>query len=142
MDTNESDSPSLYQFAKAVHSLRQAFAQPKSDLTRDATVYRFVYTFELAWSALCLHLGAEGVPQDVSDDMSIIGPFWLAEQQGILTEADAEAWSSYFRAWQRATHSHDVVHVEALYHMIVPDFLEDAQALLDALVDRRGPRSH
>lgn len=138
MDIVDSSSPSLYEFAKAVHSLREAFAQPKTEITRDATVYRFVYTFELALNALCRHLGTEGVP----DDVSVIGPFWLAEQQGIFTEAVAEAWSSYFQAWRRAAHSHDVVHVEALYHMIIPEFLEDAQALLDTIVDRRGPRGH
>jgi hypothetical protein len=138
MDTTESSSPSLYEFAKAVHSLREAFAQPKNDVTRDATVYRFVYTFELALNALCRHLGTAGVAQDIS----VTGPFWLAEQHGIFTESDAEAWSSYFQAWRRATHSHDAVHVEALYHMIVPEFLEYAQALLDTIVDRRGPRGH
>lgn len=138
MDANESSSPSLYEFARAVHSLREAFAQPKNEFTRDATVYRFVYTFELALNALCRHLGTEGVP----DDVSVIGPFWLAEQQGIFTESDAEAWSSYFQGWRRATHSHDAVHVEALYHMIIPEFLEDAQSLLDTIVDRRGPRGH
>lgn len=140
MDTDQSSSPSLYEFAKAVHSLREAFTQPKNGLTRDATIYRFVYTFELAWNALCRHLGAEGVPKDV--DVNVIGPFWLAEQQGIFTESDAEVWSSYFQAWQRASSSHDAVHAEALYHMILPDFVEDAQALLDKLVERRRPLSH
>lgn len=138
MDTTESSSPSLYEFAKALHSLREALAQPKTDVTRDATVYRFVYTFELALNALCRHLGTENVAQDIS----VIGPFWLAEQHGTFTENDAEAWSSYFQAWRRATHSHDAVHVEVLYHMILPEFLEDAQSLLDKIVDGRSPRGH
>lgn len=138
MDTVESSSPSLYEFAKAVHSLQEALAQPKNDLTRDATVYRFVYTFDLALNALCRHLGATGVP----DDVSVIGPFLLTEEQGIFTESEAESWSSYFQAWRRAKHSHDVAHVEALYRLIVPEFIQDAKSLLDALVEHRVLRNH
>ena len=36
----------------AVDSLQDAVAQPKNPYTRDATIQRFEYTFELAWKML------------------------------------------------------------------------------------------
>ena len=40
--------------------LREALAQPGSDLIRDATIQRFEFTFEVIWKALKLYLEHQG----------------------------------------------------------------------------------
>lgn len=47
--------------ADIVERLREALAEPKSLIARDAAIKRFELCVELAWKALQKHLAAEGI---------------------------------------------------------------------------------
>jgi nucleotidyltransferase substrate binding protein (TIGR01987 family) len=49
-------------FALALARLRAALDQPVSEWTRDASIQRFEFTFELAWKCAQQAAGEEGVP--------------------------------------------------------------------------------
>ncbi len=45
---------------RAVARLKEAVAQPESDIVRDATIQRFEFTFEATWKTLKLYLERQG----------------------------------------------------------------------------------
>ncbi|WP_447975541.1 nucleotidyltransferase substrate binding protein [Nitrospira sp. Kam-Ns4a] len=51
----------LHAFGRALGKLKEALAEPPSELTRDAASKRFEFTFELAWKAVQRCLREEGI---------------------------------------------------------------------------------
>jgi nucleotidyltransferase substrate binding protein (TIGR01987 family) len=49
---------SLEPLQRALQSLEEALAQPKNEFTRDASIQRFEYTFELCWKVLKRYIEA------------------------------------------------------------------------------------
>lgn len=56
----------LTPFANALAVLNTALMQPKDEFTRDATILRFEYTYELAWKSLKRYLAEETGSSDAS----------------------------------------------------------------------------
>ncbi len=119
---------------KAVNSLRDALAQVKNPYTRDATIQRFEYTFELAWKALRRYLATEAAV----DAFNLKEIFRQAGRQGII--ADVEAWFAYLKGRNLTSHTYNEKTAEETYQ-IAATFLPDAQALLDELRKRCDTRS-
>ena len=46
---------------RALERLETALARPEDDITRDACIQRFEFTFELAWKAIQRQARAEGL---------------------------------------------------------------------------------
>ena len=46
---------------RALDRLEAALARPEDDITRDACIQRFEFTFELAWKAIQRQARAEGL---------------------------------------------------------------------------------
>src|SRR5438105_15236244 len=49
------------ELQNAAGRLREAVAQPESDIVRDAVIQRFEFTFELVWKSLKLYLERQGL---------------------------------------------------------------------------------
>ena len=132
MNSSNTTSLNLVPLARAVDSLRDALAQPKNPYTRDATIQRFEYTFELSWKALRRYLAAE-TGLDVFNQKEV---FRQAGRQGIIT--DVESWFGYLKGRNLTSHTYNVKTAEETYRLAAA-FLRDAQALLDELRRRCEP---
>ena len=51
----------IADFCKGVYQLERAIAQPVNEFTRDATIQRFEFCYELAWKLLKTRLQQEGI---------------------------------------------------------------------------------
>ncbi|MEO2089136.1 MAG: nucleotidyltransferase substrate binding protein [Gemmataceae bacterium] len=132
-DMNATPQPTLNlePLARAVDSLRDALAQPKNPYTRDASIQRFEYTFELCWKMLRRYLAAEAAVET----FNLKDIFREAGRQGIL--ADVEVWFTYLKGRNLTSHTYNEKTAEETY-LIAAAFLPDAQALLDELRKRTG----
>ena len=136
-DMNDIDSTplNLAPLVKAVDSLRDALAQPKNPYTRDATIQRFEYTFELCWKVLRRYLATEAAV----DSFNIKEIFRQAGRQGII--ANVESWFAYLKGRNLTSHTYNEKTAEETYQLAAT-FLDDAQALLDGLRRRCDPGHH
>lgn len=121
---------SFTSFARALDALRDALEQPKNPYTRDATIQRFEYTFELAWKSLKRYLRAE----TGADFFNIKDLFRHAGRQGLLS--DVEAWFSYLKGRNLTSHTYNEKTAEETY-ILARAFLPDAEALLARLEEAR-----
>jgi len=125
----------LAPLIKAVDSLRDALAQPKNPYTRDATIQRFEYTFELSWKMLRRHLAMEAAV----DAFNIKDLIRHAGRQGIIP--DVESWFTYLRGRNLTSHTYNEKTAEETYKLAAA-FLDDAQHLLNELRQRCEPGHH
>lgn len=86
---------------KALSALQEALALPKNDITRDATIQRFEYTFELTWKLLKRHLAQEAGIKEYS----IKNLFRDAAQAGLIE--NIEAWFAYLEARNLTSHTYN-----------------------------------
>jgi len=133
MTATEQSPLNLDPLEKAVDSLRDALAQPKNPYTRDATIQRFEYTFELAWKTLRRYLAIE----TAVDAFNLKEVFRVAGRQGLV--ADVEAWFDYLKGRNLTSHTYNEKTAEETYRL-ASAFLPDVQALLDELRKRCGAR--
>jgi nucleotidyltransferase substrate binding protein (TIGR01987 family) len=133
-DMNHSDTTplNLAPLVKAVDSLQDALAQPKNPYTRDATIQRFEYTFELSWKMLRRYLATEAAV----DAFNLKDLFRQAGRQGIL--ANVEAWFAYLKGRNLTSHTYNEKTAEETYQLAAA-FLDDAQALVHELRRRCEP---
>jgi nucleotidyltransferase substrate binding protein (TIGR01987 family) len=120
---------------KAVDSLRDALAQPKNPYTRDATIQRFEYTFELSWKLLRRYLATEAAV----DTFNLKELFRQAGRQGII--ANVESWFAYLKGRNLTSHTYNEKTAEETYQLAAA-FLPDAQALVNELRRRCGTGNH
>jgi len=113
----------LTPFKKAITSLQKALAQPKNEFTRDASIQRFEYTFELAWKFLKRYLKQEaGI-----DAFNIKDIFREAAHQHLINNVDA--WFEYHKARNLTSHTYCEETAEEIYR-IAKQFVGDAENLL------------
>jgi nucleotidyltransferase substrate binding protein (TIGR01987 family) len=133
MNATQHTPLNLDHLEKAIDSLRDALAQAKNPYTRDATIQRFEYTFELAWKALRRYLATEAAV----DAFNLKEIFRQAGRQGII--ANVEAWFAYLKGRNLTSHTYNEKTAEETYRLAAA-FLPDAQALLDELRKRCDAR--
>lgn len=133
MNPTEHPLLNLDPLEKAVDSLHDALAQPKNPYTRDATIQRFEYTFELSWKMLRRYLSTE----TAIDAFNLKELFRQAGRQGII--ANVEAWFAYLKGRNLTSHTYNEKTAEETYQLAAA-FLPDAQALFDELRKRCDTR--
>lgn len=118
-------SPRVETLAKALTRLCEALENPETDLTRDASIQRFEFCFELAWKAIQEHARKEGL-----DCQSPKGCLKLAFK-GLWIE-DEKGWLAMLEDRNRTTHTYDEQLAMNLYRQL-PRYLPLLQALLEKL---------
>lgn len=118
---------SINALRKAVATLRDAIQQPKNEFTRDATIQRFEYTFELAWKTLKRYFSITQSPQEM---FAINDIFREAGRQGIIESV--ERWFEFKEARNLTAHTYNVETAEEAYEA-AKRFLPDVEKLVSKL---------
>jgi nucleotidyltransferase substrate binding protein (TIGR01987 family) len=92
----------------ALDRLETALARPEDDITRDACIQRFEFTFELAWKAIQRQARTEGL-ECASPRECLRVAFSLG-----LVEEDAR-WMSMVEDRSRTSHTYDETTARAVY---------------------------
>jgi nucleotidyltransferase substrate binding protein (TIGR01987 family) len=85
---------------KALQSLQNALASPSNDISRDASIQRFEYVFELSWKTMQAACALQGITAN-SPKESIRGAFEL----GWISDPDA--WFRALEARNATSHTYD-----------------------------------
>jgi nucleotidyltransferase substrate binding protein (TIGR01987 family) len=125
----------LTPLEKALASLQQALAQPKNEFTRDATIQRFEYTFELCWKMLKRHLKQEAG----STEYALKDVFREAARLGLINKV--ESWFDYLEARNLTSHTYNEETAETTYN-VAKQFAPDAVSLLEKLEEFYGSTTH
>jgi len=116
----------LTPLKKALKSLHNAINQPFNEYTRDATIQRFEYTFELSWKILKRHISMEtGI-----NEYTIKNIFRTAAKQGLITHVDA--WFDYLKARNLTSHTYNELTADETY-AFAKQFVNDADYLIAQL---------
>lgn len=114
---------------RAAASLARALAQPRDEFSRDASIQRFEYTYELAWKAIRRALLNELGLVDV-EGASRRELYRMAAQQRLVP--DPAPWFGFHDARNRTSHTYNEATAEEVY-VVAGEFLPAVQALLAAL---------
>ena len=98
----------LESFDRALSRLESALAQPKTEWTRDSSIQRFEFTFELAWKTLAWLVRGQGLearsPRESLKQAFALG--WID---------DEDRWLRMLDDRNRASHTYDEALAEDLY---------------------------
>lgn len=110
---------------KAKSSLDAVLKMDKTDITRDAAIQRFEFTFELAWKTLKRVLKHKGIiannPRDVIRE---------AAQQGLIDHV--ESWFTFLENRNLTTHVYNEKVADKIYSSL-PDFNHELDNLLTVI---------
>jgi nucleotidyltransferase substrate binding protein (TIGR01987 family) len=116
------------ELQNAVKRLREAVAQPESDLIRDAVIQRFEFTFELVWKSLKLYLERQGL--DCGGPRST---FKQAFTEGLINSPDeADVWLRALEDRNLSSHAYDEALARRIYQHVVQEYV----ALLGLMADK------
>lgn len=103
------------ELQNAVNRLREAVAQPETDLVRDAVIRRFEFTFELVWKSLKLYLDRQGL--DCGDPRSTLKK---AFAEGLIHSPDeADVWLQALEDRNLTSHAYDEALAIRIYQHVV-----------------------
>jgi len=122
-------------FKKALSSLKKALATPKNEISRDASIQRFEYTFELAWKTLKRHLTNEAGLKEYN----IKNIFREAARAGLITNIDE--WFAYLEARNLTSHTYNEDVAEETYKA-AKQFATAAEDLLKKLEKHYAHTTH
>jgi nucleotidyltransferase substrate binding protein (TIGR01987 family) len=106
------------ELQNAVKRLREAVAQPESDLVRDAVIQRFEFTFELIWNSLKLYLERQGL--DCGGPRSTLKK---AFTEGLINSPDeADVWLQVLEDRNLTSHAYDEALATRIYQHVVQDY--------------------
>lgn len=111
---------------RAIASLEAALAAPLNDLSRDASIQRFEYTFELTWKLLRRYFAL----QSREESLSIKDVFRRAAKEGFVDSADV--WFAYLEARNRTVHTYSAATADAVFS-VIPAFCKAAREVHDKL---------
>ena len=115
------------ELQNAAKRLREAVAQPDTDLVRDAVIQRFEFTFELVWKSLKLYLERQGL-----DSGGPRATLKNAFTEGLINSPDeADVWLRMLEDRNLASHAYD----EALARRIYQNVTRDYVALLGRMAE-------
>ncbi len=89
---------SLKPLKQALHSLEDAISKHRDDLTRDAIIQRFEYTFELSWKTLKKYFEFNN---NLRED-NVKNLFREAGRHGLVDQV--ETWFGYHQARNMTSH--------------------------------------
>ena len=129
-----SDNIDYSPLRKAISSVEQVLLNQKTDITRDAAIKRFEYTFELCWKFLKRWLENETADSTI-DSFSKKELFRVGREYDLIR--DVEAWFKYNRARNETSHTYNETKAEEVY-AVIKDFLDDSRFLLERLERRKN----
>jgi nucleotidyltransferase substrate binding protein (TIGR01987 family) len=112
----------IADFLKGVHQLERAVAQPFDEFTRDATIQRFEFCYELAWKMLKLKLEQEGISARTPRQA-------LQEALQAALIDNGNAWSEIQRYRNLTSHTYNERLADEVYAFIGEQALLRFQAL-------------
>ncbi|MDH5497057.1 MAG: nucleotidyltransferase substrate binding protein [Nitrospira sp.] len=101
----------LDSFATAITRLSEALSAPVTDLTRDASIQRFEFCFELAWKVIQERARAEGL-----DCQSPKGCLKMAYKNSWIT--DETGWLAMLEDRNRTAHTYDETLAKDVYRRL------------------------
>ena len=121
----------LLRFKEAL----QAYgADPRNTLYRDACIQRFEFCYELSHKMLKRYLEMAAPNPVAIDELAFPDLIRTGSEQGLL-RSGWDRWKDYRKARSISSHTYD--EAKAMEVMaLLPDFLDEAQALLQALQKR------
>lgn len=113
---------STVELEKALISLEKVLLEPKTDITRDATIQRFEFCVELSWKTAKKIMGTNSVaPRIVVREMAA---------QRLIKNPDE--WFTYLDARNESSHTYKEDIAEKVYS-VAKAFLPEGKALLDKM---------
>jgi nucleotidyltransferase substrate binding protein (TIGR01987 family) len=120
---------------RALGTLREVLAEPKTTITRDAAIQRFEYSFETTWKAAQRHLrDAEGL--DPGSPASVIR---ATHAVGLLDETAARLGLEMVRDRNLTVHTYNERLAEDIYSRL-QIYLDMMESWLSAIERRGRPR--
>ena len=127
-------SPLGKALAQLAQGLIEARAEPGRELLRDGVIQRFEYSYELSHKLLRRFLEQTEASPDQLDGSSFADLVRLGSERGLLRNG-WDVWRTYRAARGTTSHTYDSAKAEQVF-ALVPAFLEDARALLEAIEQR------
>lgn len=109
-------------------------AAPENTLYRDATIQRFEFSYELSHKMLKRYLEMASPNPAGIDEMAFPDMIRTASEQGLL-RSGWDRWKDYRKARSITSHTYDEEKAKQVM-TIIPDFLQEARALLGELQKR------
>lgn len=101
---------------------------------RNSVIQCFKFTYELCWKMIKRYLEeTEANPADI--DLSTFQNLIRLGNERALLRSDWRQWKTYRQARTDSSHTYDAAKAEAVF-AIAPDFLAEAQALMQELTRR------
>lgn len=120
---------------RALGTLREVLAEPRTSITRDAAIQRFEYSFETTWKAAQRYLrDAEGL--DPGSPASVVR---ATHSVGVLDEASARLGLEMVRDRNLTVHTYNERLAEDIYARLRA-YLEMMEAWVAAIDCRAGTR--
>jgi len=120
----------LTPLTKSITSLKKALEQPFNEFTRDASIQRFEYTYELCWKMLRRQL-SEDQGSSAIKLLSRKELFRIAAELGYLD--NPVDWFAYHKARNETSHTYDEKKANEVFQ-IIQRFISDAEKLHQMLI--------
>jgi nucleotidyltransferase substrate binding protein (TIGR01987 family) len=118
---------------RALATLREALAEPKTSMNRDASIQRFEYSYEAVWKAAQLHVSTiENV--EAGSPTSVARACFRA---GVLTEDQARTVLAMARDRNLTVHTYNEDLADRIYSCL-PAHAALMEAWLDAMESAAG----
>lgn len=131
----------LTSLGNAVHRLREGLARYQVDISdtqiRDGLIHRFEFTYELSHKMLKRYLEAASANPTEFDNAEFQYLIRSGNEQGLLLGTWPQ-WRHYRDMRGKTSHTYDEEIALAVVATI-PEFLSEAQYLLDQLRKRQAP---
>jgi len=116
--SNERFAERKAELSNAAARLREAAAQPETDLVRDAVIQRFEFTFELVWKSLKLYLERQGL--DCGGPRSTLKK---AFAEGLInSQEEADVWLQMLEDRNLTSHAYDEALACRIYRHVIQDY--------------------
>ena len=129
MDTDSEvyilESINITAFLKAKRAFEEGLAQLETVWTRDATIKRFEFSFELTWKVLKRILAKKGIEVNSPRET-----FRFAAKEGLID--DPAQWFRFLEDRNLASHTYNEQMAEGLYAKL-PAFLEALEKLIQKI---------
>ncbi|MBK7843531.1 MAG: nucleotidyltransferase substrate binding protein [Bdellovibrionales bacterium] len=117
---------SLAPLKNAISSLKRSLEQPKDEYTRDSSIQRFEYTFELSWKTLKRYFSWN----QSLDESNIRNLFREAGKQSLIQSV--EQWFGFHRSRNKTSHIYSEKVAEEVYET-AKEFLPEVEFLQSQL---------
>lgn len=128
----------LTSFEKALLRLEEALqaraGAPDNTLYRDAAIQRFEFTYEIAHKMLKRYLEMTAPNPAAIDEMAFADMIRTGSEQALL-RTGWDNWKDYRKARGTTSHTYDEAKAKEVA-AVIPDFLEEARFLFNALRKR------